>query len=557
MHMDLPAKGRDLWFCRKTKGTAPVTIRQQVMQQVQIWPVIFMAGLIRELRPCAKQFVLRRGGDAFGEDIWAKVKARGCLRSVCGTSRHAGRMWGATMNHDDLNHWSKWAADWVQAYHASLGKRPVRAALDPGAVARQLPVAAPEMPEDMALILQDFERIVPGAMTHWQHPRFFAYFPANASPASMLAEQLVNAMACNALIWQTSPAATEMEQVMIQWLRAAVGLPEGFVGTIHDSATNATLSAVLTMREMALGHAGNIAGLSGGPRLRIYASAETHSSVDKAVRVAGLGQDNLVKVPTDASFSMDTAALDALIRADIAAGFVPAGVVLCTGGTSIGACDRIGDCIAVAKAHDLPVHVDAAWAGSAMICEEFRALWAGVEGADSIVFNPHKWLGAQFDCAVQFLRDPAPQVRTLGLRPSYLETAGREEIVNFNEWTVPLGRRFRALKLWFVLRAHGLEGLRSMIRAHVDWAGEACEALRAMPGVQIVTEPVLSLFTFALDDDARTERLLAAINDDGRIYLTQTRALGRFVIRVQVGSFACTRADVMMIPQVVAALMTA
>jgi aromatic-L-amino-acid/L-tryptophan decarboxylase len=181
-------------------------------------------------------------------------------------------------------------------------------------------------------------------------------------------------------------------------------------------------------------------------------------------------------------------------------------------------------------------------------------LWAGIEGADSIVFNPHKWLGAQFDCSVQFIRDPGPQVRTLGLRPSYLETAGREEIINFNEWTVPLGRRFRALKLWFVLRAHGLEGLRSMIRNHVAWAVAGCAALRAVPGVVIVTEPRLSLFTFALADDAATEALLHRINDDGRIYLTQTRHAGRYVIRVQVGSFDCTKDDVMMIADVVAAL---
>jgi aromatic-L-amino-acid decarboxylase len=459
------------------------------------------------------------------------------------------------MNHDDLRHWSKLAADWTHDYHASLRDRPVRAPLTPGAVAGLLPHAAPEAAEDMTTIMADFDRIVPGAMTHWQHPRFFAYFPANAAPASMLAEQLVNAMACNALIWQTSPAATEMEQVMVQWLRAAVGLPEGFVGTIHDSATNATLSAVLTMREMALDHQGNVAGLAGQPRLRFYASAETHSSVDKSIRVAGIGQENLVKVPTDATLSMDARALDAAIRADLAAGHHPAGVILCTGGTSVGACDRLGDCIAVAKAHGLPVHVDAAWAGSAMICAEYRHLWAGVEGADSIVMNPHKWLGAQFDCSVQFIRDPGPQVRTLGLRPTYLQTAGREEIVNFNEWTVPLGRRFRALKLWFVLRAHGLEGLRAMIRNHVTWAVEACAALRALPRVTITTEPRLSLFTFALPDDAATEALLNRINDDGRVYLTQTRHAGRAVIRVQVGSFDCTRTDVMMIPHVVADLM--
>ena len=457
------------------------------------------------------------------------------------------------MDHDDLRIWSKRAADWAHGYHAGLRDQPVRAPLVPGAIARQLPGSAPERPEAMEAIFADFERIVPAGMTHWQHPRFFAYFPANAAPASMLAEQLANAIAAQGMLWQTSPAATEMEEVMIQWLRAALGLPAGFLGTIHDSATTATLSAVLTMREAALNWAGLQAGLSGQPRLRIYASAETHSSVDKAVRIAGIGQDNLVKIATDAGHSMRPELLAAAIAADRAAGFLPCGVVLCAGGTSIGAFDRIAECIAVAKAADVPVHVDAAWAGSAMICPEFRYLWAGVEGADSIVFNPHKWLGAQFDCAVQFLADPAPQVRTLGLRPTYLETAGREQITNFNEWTVPLGRRFRALKLWFLMRAYGLQGLRTRIRNHVAWAEKSALALAALPGVTIVTPPSLSLFTFALEaGDAATESLLGRINDDGRIYLTQTRHQGRFAIRVQVGQFDCTAEDVAMIKSVVA-----
>ena len=459
------------------------------------------------------------------------------------------------MNHDDLRDWSKRAADWAHGYHGSLRDRPVRAPLVPGAIAAQLPEAAPELAEPMEAIFADFERIVPAGMTHWQHPRFFAYFPANAAPASMLAEQLANAIAAQGMLWQTSPAATEMEEVMIQWLRAALGLPVGFVGTIHDSATTATLSAVLTMREAALNWAGLQAGLSGQPRLRIYASAETHSSVDKAVRIAGLGQDNLVKIATDAAHSMRPEALAAAIAADRAAGFLPCGVVLCAGGTSIGAFDRIAECIAVAKAADISVHVDAAWAGSAMICPEFRALWAGVEGADSIVFNPHKWLGAQFDCAVQFLADPAPQIRTLGLRPTYLQTAGREEVTNFNEWTVPLGRRFRALKLWFLMRAYGLDGLRTRIRNHVAWAEASAVALATLPGVVVVTQPSLSLFTFALEaGDLATEELLARINDDGRIYLTQTKAQGRYVIRVQVGQFDCTADDVAMVARVVAEL---
>jgi aromatic-L-amino-acid/L-tryptophan decarboxylase len=459
------------------------------------------------------------------------------------------------MDHEDLRLWAKRAADWAADYHADLRDRPVRAPLVPGAVARQLPQEAPEHPERVEAIWADFERIVPDGMTHWQHPRFFAYFPANAAPASMLAEQLVNAMGCNALIWQTSPAATEIETVMVQWLRAAVGLPEGFSGTIHDTATTATLSAVLTMRERALGFRGLEDGLAGGPTLRFYASAETHSSVDKAIRVAGIGQRNLVKVPVDETRAMTGAALAAAIAADRAAGMVPAGVILCAGGTSVGAFDRIGACIAVARGEGVPVHVDAAWAGSAMICPEFRDLWAGVEGADSVVLNPHKWLGAQFDCSVQFLRDPGAQVRTLGLRPTYLETAGREEIINYNEWTVPLGRRFRALKLWFVLRAYGLEGLRERIRNHVAWAREARDQLADLPGVEIVTEPRLSLFSFALGDDAATEALLSRINADGRIYLTQTRVDGRLAIRVTVGTFDCRHEDVMVIARTVKELL--
>ena len=455
------------------------------------------------------------------------------------------------MNHDDLRIWSKRAADWAHGYHAGLRAKPVRAPLIPGAIARQLPIAPPEAAEPIEAIFADFDRIIPPGLTHWQHPRFFAYFPANASPASMLAEQLANAIAAQGMLWQTSPAVTEVEQVMVGWLRQALGLPDGFTGTIHDSATTATLSAVLTMREQALDWSGLSEGLSGHPVVRIYASAETHSSVDKAIRIAGIGQANLVKVATDASLSMRPEALAAAIAADLGAGFLPAGVILCAGGTSVGAFDRIGTCVAVAKAHGLPVHVDAAWAGSAMICPEFRHLWAGIEGADSIIFNPHKWLGAQFDCAVQFLADPAPQIRTLGLRPTYLQTAGREEVVNFNEWTVPLGRRFRALKLWFTLRAYGLEGLRTRIRNHVAWSQELAVALAALPGVRIVTQPSLSLFTFALQEDAATEALLIRINDDGRIYLTQTRHQGAYLIRVQIGQFDCTRADVMTVLDVV------
>lgn len=454
------------------------------------------------------------------------------------------------MNHDDLNHWSKWAADWITRYHQDMPDRPVRPALNPGKVIDQLPPTPPMEAVDPSVIVEDFQRIVPDAMTHWQHPRFFAYFPANAAPASMLAEQLANGIAAQCMLWQTSPAATEMEIVMVDWMRQALGLADHFRGTIQDSATTATLSAVLTMRERALDWSCNTKGLFGQPRLRVYCSDQTHSSIDKAVRIAGIGQDNLVRIQTDASLSMTPQALEAAINHDVAAGFKPAGLILSIGGTSVGGTDKLPALIAVAKTYDLYVHVDAAWAGSAMICPEFRPIWAGVDGAHSVVMNPHKWLGAQFDCSIQFLADPEPQVRTLGLRPDYLQTLETGDVTDFNEWTVPLGRRFRALKLWFLFRAYGLDGLRGRIRNHVNWAHELCEHIRAKRGFEITSEPMLSLFSFHFHDDARTEALLKRINDDGRVYLTQTRHNGKFVIRVSVGQFDCTREDVMMISQV-------
>lgn len=457
------------------------------------------------------------------------------------------------MNHDELADWSKRAADWVRDYHAGLRDRPVRPDLAPGDIRAALDTPVPEDPAPIETIFDDFTRIVPDGMTHWQHPRFFAYFPANAAPVSMLAEQLANGIAAQAMLWQTAPAANEMEALVVDWMRDALGLPATFTGTIHDSATTATFAAVTTMREKAIGFQGIGEGLSSAPRLRIYASAQTHSSVDKAVRLSGIGQNNLVKVPgraDDPLFSMDPEALDAAIRADLDAGYKPAGVVFAIGGTAIGACDDIAAAIQVAKRHGLPTHVDAAWAGSAMICEEFRTLWARVEEADSVVFNPHKWLGAQFDISIQFLKDPGPQIQAMGLRPDYLQTPGAEDIVNYNEWTLPLGRRFRALKLWFLLRAEGLSGLRARIRNHVAWAQEARDAIAALPGFTIRTEPILSLFTFQFRDSAATERLLDAVNRDGRIYLTQTMHEGDYVIRVQVGQFDVTREDVMMIPEV-------
>ncbi|MBB3994998.1 aromatic-L-amino-acid decarboxylase [Sulfitobacter undariae] len=453
------------------------------------------------------------------------------------------------MNWDEFQHWGEHISKWAADYHKDIRNNPVRAQTDKGAIAAALPASPPEGGEAMDAIMADFERIVMPGITHWQHPRFFAYFPANAAPPSMLAEMLVSTIAAQCMLWQTSPAATEMEGVMVQWLRQALGLPDGFSGVIQDSASSATLSAVLTMREIASGWRGNKEGMSGQGCLRIYCSDQVHSSIDRACWVAGIGQDNLVKIGTDgsgASYAMDTEELQSRITQDRAAGYIPAGIIAITGGTSIGAYDRHHAVLEIAKREGLYTHLDAAWAGSAMICPEYRdEFWAGVEGYDSIVFNPHKWLGAQFDCSIQFLRDPQHQINTLKIEPEYLKTAG-EAVTNYSEWTIPLGRRFRALKLWFLLRSYGLEGLRERIRNHVDWAHALAARLEAHPKFEIVTQPILSLFTFKVTgmDNAAQLDFVERINNDGRIYITQTRVDDAVAIRFQIGQFDCTQDDI-------------
>lgn len=453
---------------------------------------------------------------------------------------------------EDWRDWAVRAANWGADYRARIRELPVRPDVQPGEIAVQIAASPPERAEAFETIFADFERIIAPGMTNWQHPRFFAYFASNSAPPSLIAEYLASAINAVCMLWQTSPAATELETKAIDWLRQAFGLPDVFKGCIQDTASTATLAAVLVMRERALNFEGNARGLAGAPRLRIYCSPEAHTSIDRAIWFSGIGADNLVRIPIKGPMrGADPAALRQLIRDDIAAGFKPAGVIVNVGATGVGATDPVGDLASIAREHGLYTHVDAAWAGSAMICPEFRPLWAGVEGADSIVINPHKWLGAQIHCTAHFVRDPASLTRTLAARPDYLHTLGHAEVVNYSEWGVPLGRQFRALKLWFLLRAYGLEGLRTMIRNHIAWSRELCDKLRGAPGFEIVTEPMYSLFSFryapkgADELDALNLRLVEAINSDGRIYLTQTRVDGRVAIRFQVGQFECTRDDVM------------
>ncbi|MEZ5832933.1 MAG: pyridoxal-dependent decarboxylase [Dongiaceae bacterium] len=455
------------------------------------------------------------------------------------------------MRIEEIRNWGARIADWSARYLSSVRERPVRSPQAPGATLQALPAAPPEQGEDFAAIFADFEKIVVPGLTHWQHPRHFAYFPCNSSPPSVLAEYLTASLGVQCMLWQTSPAATELEMRVMDWLRQMIGLPDGFHGVIQDTASSATLSALLTAREKALDWGGNRKGLSGQPAIRVYCSEQAHSSIDKACWISGIGQDNLVKLPSSGSlYGMDVAALERAIVADRAAGHLPAAIVASVGATSVGACDDVRVVCEIGRRHNLHIHVDAAWAGSAMICPEFRTLWDGVELADSVVFNPHKWLLTNFDCTAFFVRDPEALVKTLGIRPEYLKTQGRDGIINFSEWSPQLGRRFRALKLWFVIRAYGVEQLQGLIRDHVRWARDLAARIEAEPDFELVTPPILSLLSFryrpagAADLDALNARLIQAINDDGRIYLTQTRFQDKFVIRFVVGQTYTTEADI-------------
>lgn len=442
------------------------------------------------------------------------------------------------------------AVDWISDYRATIEQRPVRAQVEPGAIEARLAAAAPELPQSLATILDDFERIVMPGITHWQHPRFFAYFPANASPPSVLAEILTAGIAAQCMLWQTSPAATELESRVLDWVRQAIGLPEGFAGVIQDSASTATLAALVAARERALDGAGNRDGLAQHRPVTVYATAEAHSSIEKACRIAGIGSGALRRVATDDHGRMRADDLAVQVANDRAGELHPAAVVACLGSTGIGAVDPLAEIAAVCRSEALYLHVDAAWAGSALLLEEQRWMSAGVEHADSFVFNPHKWLGVQFDCAAHFVRRPGLLTAALGIQPSYLTSSETGRVIDYRDWSIPLGRRFRALKLWFTLRAYGLEALREMLRNHIAWTSELASWIAAEPDFELATTPSLALLTFrhvpagVADLDAHNCDLVERVNADGFLYLTPHTHRGRAVVRWSIGAQTTERRHV-------------
>ena len=447
---------------------------------------------------------------------------------------------------DEFRQHAHQLVDWMADYFENASQLPITPAVRPGDVFRQLPPSPPDQGESFQRLFADFQTIIMPGMTLWNHPGWFAYFPGNNSPPSVLAEMLTATLGAQCMSWATSPAATELEQAMMEWLRRMLGLPEQFVGVIQDTASTATLVALLSARERVTANRAGMEGLgNSGQRLTVYASTEAHSSVDKGVKLAGYGLNSLRHIPVDRDYAMQAEALDHAIRRDIAEGSLPACVVATVGTTSSTAVDPLPDIGEVCRRHGVWLHVDAAYAGTAAIVPELRHLFAGMEQADSLVFNPHKWMLVNFDCSAYFLRDRETLLRTFQTTPEYLRTPQDTEVVNFRDWGIPLGRRFRALKLWFVIRSYGSEGLQDLVRTHVGLARELAAWIREAPDFEVMAPVPFGLVCFRCrpanlspDDSALNDlnrQLLARVNATRRVHLTHTELGGRYVIRLVIG----------------------
>src|SRR5271169_2317473 len=377
--------------------------------------------------------------------------------------------------------------DWIAEYRAGIERLPVMSPAVPGAIRAQLPAAPPERGAPLDAVLADLDRIILPGITHWNHPGFFAYFPSNTSLASVLADLAAAGLGAQCMSWQTSPAATELEEVVMDWLRQMVGLSRQFTGVIQGFASTATLCALLCARERSTNFSQNRGGLQAEEKpLVVYASEESHSSVWKAAMLAGFGKAHLHLVETDQNHALIPKKLETAMQDDDERGMRPCAVVATTGTTNSTALDPVSDMAMLAKLWGAWLHVDAAMAGDAMILPECRWMWDGIEGADSVVLNPHKWLGAAFDCSVYFVRDPEHLVRVMSTNPSYLQSSSDGRVKNLRDWGVPLGRRFRALKLWCLIRAEGIEGLRSRLRRDLATARWLADEVRRTPNWRVL-----------------------------------------------------------------------
>lgn len=433
--------------------------------------------------------------------------------------------------------------DWIADYYEKIESFPVKSQVEPGEIIAKLPMHPPQSGEGFDALMTDLnQQIMPG-ITHWQSPSFFAYFPANSCAESVLAEMLTAGIGAQCMSWQTSPAATELEERVMEWLREMIGLPEGFVGCTQDYSTTATLCALLTAREVATDFKINKNGFFDQPQFTVYCSSEAHSCIEKTAKVAGFGAENVRKIGLDSTFAMDPKQLEETIVTDKRCGLKPLAVVAALGTTGSTAVDPLEEIAAICKRHKVWLHVDAAYAGTALILPEFRHMLRGIEQVDSFTFNPHKWMLTNFDCSAYFVRDKAALIRTFEILPEYLKTSEGDRVTNFRDWGLALGRRFRALKLWFVIRSYGVEGLQKFLRTQIELAQRYSETIASTKNWELLAPTNFNLICFrfcpAGRDEATlnqlNERILEGANKTGKIFLSHTKLDGKYTLRLCVG----------------------
>jgi aromatic-L-amino-acid decarboxylase len=446
------------------------------------------------------------------------------------------------MTPEELRRHGKELVDWIADYHARIESFPVLSQVEPGEIRKRLAPSPPEWGESFEAMMRDVEDIVLPGITHWQSPSFFAYFPSNSSGPSILGELLSAGLGIQGMIWATSPAATELETHVLDWLVDMLGLPEGFKssseggGVIQDTASSAALCALLAARERVTSGRSNREGCRGG--LAAYASTHAHSSIEKAAKIAGIGSENLRLVAVDEKYAMSPAALEERIRADRASGLAPFFVTSTVGTTSSNAIDPLPAIGKICRENGLWLHVDAAMSGTAALCPELRHIQDGVEHADSYSFNPHKWMFTNFDCDCFWVKKRKDLINALSILPEYLrnEATASGAVIDYRDWHVPLGRRFRALKLWFVIRHYGVEGLRHHVRRHVELAKMFAGWIQEDPRFELAAPVPLNLVTFRhRGGDEVNEGILKKLNASGKLYLTHTKLDSRYTLRMSIG----------------------
>ncbi len=443
-------------------------------------------------------------------------------------------------------------ADWMADFYEGIESLPVKSVVKPGEILSRLPDKPPAEGEDFGAMMKDLDELILPGITHWQSPNFFAYFPANASYPSVLAEMITATLGAQCMVWETSPAAAELEEQVMEWLKAMTGLPAEFTGVIQDTASTATLVALISARERISDFQVNEIGFLTN-KYRIYCSSEAHSSIDKAVKIAGFGHQSLVRIEVDDQLRIIPEKLEEAIKSDIMEGLIPTAVVAALGTTGTVAIDPLLPISRICQKYSLWLHVDAAYAGTALVLENHRWMINGIENVDSFVFNPHKWMFTNFDCSAYFVRDKGQLIRTFEIMPEYLKTKNDQVVNNYRDWGIQLGRRFRALKLWFVIRSMGVEGIRRKIASHIRWAGELASLIRKHPRFELYEPQNLGLVCFRIKPEGmqdgeelnRLNRLfLEHLNGSGKMYLSHTAVRGNYTLRFVVGQTYVTREHV-------------